>query len=131
VIDLATGPLVWFVNSRPARKPRWPGSGAWCAGRRGPRPSFLSTTIRNPTFIPDVADLFVFRLKATNALGETSLHTLELKRKRPGHPAGCRRPLLRGRDCSASISTANPAGYDLETSTNLHDWTVANHDHAH
>ena len=34
--------------------------------------------VRNPTFTPDVADLYVFRLKATNAAGAICIRTLEL-----------------------------------------------------
>jgi sugar lactone lactonase YvrE len=38
-----------------------------------------STSVRNPTFTPDVADLFVFQLSATNAAGQIALRTLSLQ----------------------------------------------------
>jgi streptogramin lyase len=37
-----------------------------------------SLTARNPTFVPDVADLFVFRLEGTNASGGVTVRTLNV-----------------------------------------------------
>jgi hypothetical protein len=37
---------------------------------------FSATNVRNPTFTPDVADLYVFRLQATTAAGAASLRTV-------------------------------------------------------
>jgi sugar lactone lactonase YvrE len=37
-----------------------------------------SPTARNPQFTPDVPDLYIFRLKATNDLGQISIRTVEL-----------------------------------------------------
>ena len=36
-----------------------------------------SPTLRNPTFTPDVADLYVMRLTATNASGQIAIRTLQ------------------------------------------------------
>ena len=39
---------------------------------------FSSTTIRNPTFTPDVADLYVIRFQGTNNSGRVAIGTLNL-----------------------------------------------------
>ncbi|MEI7732004.1 MAG: immunoglobulin domain-containing protein, partial [Verrucomicrobiota bacterium] len=38
--------------------------------------SLSSSTTRNPTFVPNVADQYIFRLRATNSLGQISIRTL-------------------------------------------------------
>jgi len=44
----------------------------------GSSAALSSTSIRNPTFTPDVADLYVFRLLATDAAGNQSISTVQL-----------------------------------------------------
>jgi len=52
----------------------------WTVIRRpsGSTAAFSSSTARNPTFRPDVADLFTFRLVATDAAGKASISTVSL-----------------------------------------------------
>lgn len=59
--------------------PRTATSWQWSVVRRpaGSTAVLSSATARNPTFIPDVADLYIFRLVATNASG-TSITTVSL-----------------------------------------------------
>jgi sugar lactone lactonase YvrE len=52
----------------------------WSVIRRpaGSTVDFSAATVRNPPFTPDVADLFVFRLVATDASGKVSITTVSL-----------------------------------------------------
>jgi DNA-binding beta-propeller fold protein YncE len=65
----------------------------WTVIRRpaGSSASLSSSSIRNPTFIPDIADLYQFRLVANNASG-TSITTVSL-----GNSPVRRRVVRRGR----------------------------------
>lgn len=61
--------------------PRTASSWSWSLIRRpsGSRAQLSSFTTRNPTFTPDVADVYVFRLQATTDSGAVSLHNVELR----------------------------------------------------
>ena len=53
----------------------------------GSTAALSSTTVRNPTFTPDVLGLYVFRLVATDAAGNQSITTVQLT-VRPLNPGG-------------------------------------------
>jgi len=77
-IDSQTGPtgqLRQFETS-PRTATHW----LWQLVRRptGSAASLSSTTIRNPTFVPDVPDLYVFRLTASDDSGSQSITTVSL-----------------------------------------------------
>ncbi|MGA2867319.1 MAG: hypothetical protein ABSF95_22820 [Verrucomicrobiota bacterium] len=54
--------------------------------------SLSAANVRNPTFMPDVADLYVFRLEATNAAGAICIRTLDFTAVWP--PPGIATPPL-------------------------------------
>jgi sugar lactone lactonase YvrE len=54
----------------------------------GSTAALSSTTVRNPTFTPDIADVWVFQLLATDASGHTSLSFIHFT----GNPAAAARP---------------------------------------
>jgi hypothetical protein len=78
--------------------------------------------VRNPTFTPDVADLYVFRLKATNAVGAICIRTLELTAV-PANVAVLASPqrLPDGSFQLTLIAQTNQS-YTLQVSTNLSAW---------
>ncbi len=71
-IDQATGPT--FVTRQLDTSPQTATNWEWELVRRptGSIAQLSSTTVRNPTFTPDVSDVFVFRLTASDAAGVTS-----------------------------------------------------------
>ncbi len=75
-IDLAVGPVGQLrqLNTSPQTAVAW----QWSVIRRpsGSVASLSAANVRNPTFTPDVADLYVFRLEATTAAGALSIRTL-------------------------------------------------------
>jgi sugar lactone lactonase YvrE len=80
-------------------------------------------TVRNPTFMPDVPDLYVFRLKATNAAGAICIRTLELTAV-PTDVAVLASPqrLPDGSFQFTLIGQTN-LNYTVQVSTNLTTWT--------
>jgi hypothetical protein len=78
---------------------------------------------RNPTFTPDVADFYLFRLKATNAAGAISIRTLELTAV-PAEVAVLTSPqrLPDGSFQLTLIGQTNQS-YTLQVSTSLSAWT--------
>jgi hypothetical protein len=77
VIDLAVAPVGQLrqLDTSPQTAVAW----GWSAIRfpAASTAALSSTSIRNPTFTPDVADLYVFRLCATNAAGAFCIRTLD------------------------------------------------------
>ena len=75
-IDLAFGPVGQLrqLDTSPQTAIAW----QWSLSRApsASSVSLSSANIRNPTFTPDVPDLYVFRLKATNAAGAVCIRTL-------------------------------------------------------
>jgi sugar lactone lactonase YvrE len=70
-----------------------------------------SGTARNPTFTPDVADLFVFQLVATNAAGEMAFRTVSLQGFAPspgGFNPGGRGIIYGGSDSAGEIIPVQP-----------------------
>jgi hypothetical protein len=86
-----------------------------------------ATNIRNPTFTPDVADLYIFRLYATNAAGAISIRTLAFTAC-----AGPAPPTILLNDGAFGVRS-NRFGFDVsaaagqavvvQTSTDLLNWT--------
>ena len=82
-----------------------------------------ATNVRNPTFTPDVADLYVFRLYATNAAGAICIRTLSLT-------AMLQPPRLSASQMQTndqfSFTLLSPAGstVEIQGSTNLLSWTI-------
>jgi NHL repeat len=75
-IDLVTGPVgqARQLDTSPQTAVAW----QWRLVRIPATSALASWTanVRNPTFTPDVADLFIFRLTATNAAGAIAIRTL-------------------------------------------------------
>ncbi len=81
IVDQASG-TVGVVRQLNVAKPtatQW----AWQIIRRpsGSAAELSSSTVRNPTFTPDVADLWIFQMRATNASGEIAIRNLEFTAK--------------------------------------------------
>ncbi|MHB8736286.1 MAG: immunoglobulin domain-containing protein, partial [Terriglobales bacterium] len=76
-IDLSVGPVGASrqLDAQPVTANSW----QWTLIRRptGSTADLSAISIRNPTFTPDVADVYVFRLKAINAAGAMSIRTLQ------------------------------------------------------
>jgi len=75
-IDLAVGPVGQLrqLDTSPQTAVAW----QWRLIRvpAGCSASLSAANVRNPTFTPDVADLYVFQLSATNAAGTICIRTL-------------------------------------------------------
>jgi len=79
--------------------------------------------VRNPTFTPDVADLYVFRLRATNASGAICIRTVALTAiAEPLIPPAS----LTQTNGQLSFTLLSPAGsaVEIQTSTDLTTWTT-------
>jgi hypothetical protein len=89
----------------------------------GSTAALSNPTARNPTFTPDVADLYIFRLKATDAAGAISIRTLELAAV-PAEMAVLSSPQRRpdGAFELTLIGQTNRS-YTVQVSTNLTTWT--------
>ncbi len=93
-IDLAVGPVGHLrqLDTSPQTAVAW----QWRVIRR-PADSVAvisAANTRNPTFTPDVADLYIFRLDATNAAGAVCIRTLAFTAL-PGPPSILTPPLTR------------------------------------
>jgi hypothetical protein len=122
-VDLAVAPagLTRQLDTRPQTAVAW----QWSLIRlpAGSTAVLSDANVRNPTFTPDVADLYVFRLKATNAAGAICIRTLELS----ALPAEVAVLVLPQRLSDGSfqlilIAQTNQS-YTLQVSTNLSMWT--------
>ena len=82
-----------------------------------------SATIRNPTFTPDIEDLYVFRLCATNAQGQIAIRTLPFICGPPPVPLTLKTHLLETNRLAALILQGPSSPQcTLLVSTNLIDW---------
>jgi uncharacterized repeat protein (TIGR01451 family) len=68
-----------------------------------------STAVRNPTFTPDIADLYQFRLMATDAAGRSSITTVQLN-------AGC--PKVLAAPASRDICAGSGTTFTVSASGN-------------
>ncbi len=124
-IDLAVGPVGQLrqLDTSPQTAVAW----QWRLIRDPSASSaaLSAANVRNPTFTPDVADLYVFRLEATNAAGAICIRTLEFT----AVPAP---PTILLNDGSFGVRS-NRFGFDVsaaggqvvvvETSADLVHWT--------
>ncbi|MCX7805697.1 MAG: Ig-like domain-containing protein, partial [Planctomycetota bacterium] len=78
IIDSGTGPVgtVRQLDTTPQTAVSWQWSVIRCPA--GSVAALSSTSIRNPTFTPDVPDLYVFRLIAADASGALSVSSVNL-----------------------------------------------------
>jgi hypothetical protein len=123
-IDLASGPATQWrqLDTSPQTAAGW----QWSVIRRPANSvaTFSDPNIRNPTFRPDVADLYVFQLRATNTNGAICIRTLSFTATMPPPPTIV---------ASASGKTNGQFTFmihslagnlvEIQTSTNLTDWT--------
>jgi len=97
----------------------------WRLVRTPATSTFASWTanVRNPTFTPDVADLFIFRLTATNATGAIAIRTLAFTAV-PPPPAFQAVQLTQG-TLALTWSTEAGATYQLQYNSDLTstNWT--------
>ena len=121
-IDLAVGPVgeLRRLDTSPQTAVAW----QWLLLRQptGSSAALSAANLRNPTFTPDVADLYVFRLSATNAAGTICIRTLAFTAV----------PAIVVNDGSFGVRS-NRFGFNLragagqvvavETSTDLVNWT--------
>jgi len=124
ILDLPLAPV--GVQRQLDTAPRTATAWQWSQLRRpaGSQAELSSTATPNPTFTPDVADLYVFQLLATNALtGEASLRTLELNAV-PADVAVLVSPQRRP-DGSFQLTLIGQASqsYTLQVSSDLLTWT--------
>jgi streptogramin lyase len=125
-IDLAVGPVGQLrqLDTSPKTAVAW----QWRLIRdpAASSASLSAANVRDPTFTPDVADLYVFRLEATNAAGALCIRTLAFTAA-PGPPT------ILLNDGSFGVRS-NHFGFNLraaagqivvvETSTDLVNWTA-------
>ncbi len=77
-LDLPVAPagLTRQLDTHPQTAVAWKWS--WIRRPATSMAELSDVNVRNPTFMPGVADLFVFRLRVTDAAGAISIRTLEL-----------------------------------------------------
>jgi streptogramin lyase len=124
VVDVLVAPVgvTRQLDTAPQTADGW--QWTWIRRPANSQAQLSSATIRNPTFTPDVPDLFIFRLQATNSVtGEVALRTLEI-RATPTN-SSILTPPQRQTDGSMQLSliAQTNAGYTLTVSSNLSTWT--------
>ena len=124
VVDLVLGPVgvTRQLDTSPHTATAW----QWKLIRRpaGSTAELIPATIRNPTFTPDVADLFVFRLLGTNKLtGAVSIRTLELSAVSADVAVLSSPQRLADGPFQLSLIGQTNQSYTLQVSTNLTTWT--------
>jgi hypothetical protein len=116
--DRATIDSTYGVTGVPRRLDTLPQTAVawrWSVIRRasGSTADLSDAGVGNPTFTPDVADLFVFQLMATNALGHRCVRTVELNAISPG-VAVLFNPAYTSGVFSVSVPTVPGQAYVLE-----------------
>ncbi len=119
-IDLALGPVGQLrqLDTSPQTAVAW----QWRLIRApsASSASLSAANVRNPTFTPDVADLYLFRLSATNAAGAICIRTLaftaapaptNMAPQLTQQPAGVRVPLGANFTLSVAASGSWPLAY--------------------
>jgi hypothetical protein len=80
LVDLPLAPVgvTRQLDTAPQTADGW--QWTWVRRPANSQAELSSTTLRNPTFTPDVPDLYIFRLLATNSVtGEVALRTVEIQ----------------------------------------------------
>ena len=87
----------------------------------------LSTaSVRNPTFTPDVADRYVFELRATNASGAICVRTLALTATVTPKPSMLAPSLAPANgQFNFTIQSLSGNAVQIQTPTDLANWTTA------
>jgi sugar lactone lactonase YvrE len=122
-IDLVTGPVgqARQLDTSPQSALAW----QWRLVRTPAGSALASWTanVRNPTFTPDVADLFIFRLTATTAAGAIAIRTLAFTALPP--PPVLQAVQLTQGTLDLTWSTEAGAGYQLQYNSDLNstNWT--------
>jgi sugar lactone lactonase YvrE len=127
VIDAASGPV--GVSRQLDISPLTAVAWRWRQVRQpaGSTAQLSSTTARNPTFTPDVADLYVFELQATNAAGQIAISRVSLTGlpvvSRPLFVPGSLRSINNGQ---FQFTLAGVAGsnYEIQVTSDLRNWVV-------
>jgi hypothetical protein len=120
-IDLAVGPVGQLrqLDTSPQTAVAW----QWSVIRR-PADSVAplsAANVRNPTFTPDVADLYIFRLQATNPAGAICIRTLAFTAT-PGPPRILAASLVwTNGQFSFTLQSQAGSAVEIQTSTNLVD----------
>ncbi|MBI4325911.1 MAG: hypothetical protein HY674_11685 [Chloroflexi bacterium] len=122
-VDLAVAPagVPRQLDTHPQTAVAWEWS--WIRRPAASMAALSDANARNLTFTPDVADLYVFRLKATDAAGAISIRTIELTAV-PANVAVLPSPPRRpdGSFQLTLIGQTNRA-YTVQVSTDLTTWT--------
>jgi hypothetical protein len=124
-IDRSVGPVGQLrqLDTRPQTAVAW----HWRLIRApaGSSAALSATNVRNPTFAPDVADLYVFRLEATNAAGAICIRTLDFTAVPPPPTILLNNGSFGVRSNRFGFSVNASAGQVVvvETSTDLVNWT--------
>jgi hypothetical protein len=122
-IDLVTGPVgqARQLDTSPQSGVAW----QWRLVRipAGSATASWTANVRNPTFTPDVADLFIFRLTATNAAGAIAIRTLAFNAVPP--PPVLQAVQLAQGTLALTWSTEAGASYQLQHNSDLNstNWT--------
>jgi hypothetical protein len=83
-----------------------------------------ATNIRNPKFTPDVADLFVFQLKATNAAGAICVRTVSLNATPPPPSITASSLGIENGQLGFSFQSSLGASIAIQLSNDLTNWTT-------
>jgi hypothetical protein len=122
-IDLAVGPVGQLrqLDTSPQTAVAW----QWSLIRdpAASSASLSAANIRNPTFTPDVADLYIFRLQASNAAGAICIRTLAFTAT-PAPPRILAASLVwTNGQFSFTLQSQPGSAVEIQASTNLVDWT--------
>jgi hypothetical protein len=123
-IDLASGPATQTrqLDTSPQTAVGW----QWSLIRRPANSvaTFSDPNVRNPTFRPDVADLYVFQLRATNATGGICIRTLSFTATVPPPPSIVAAPVgATNGQFGFTIHSLAGNAVEIQTSTNLVNWS--------
>jgi streptogramin lyase len=83
-----------------------------------------ATNIRNPKFTPDVADLFLFQLKATNAAGATCVRIVSLTATPPPPSITASSLAVDNGQFGFSFQSSLGASVAIQLSNDLTNWTT-------
>ena len=124
-IDLASGPATQKrqLDTSPQTAVAW----QWSVIRRpaNSMAAFSDPNVRNPTFTPDVADLYVFELRATNASGAICVRTLSLTATVTPQPSIVAPSLaLPNGQFNFTIQSLAGNALEIQTSKDLANWTT-------
>ncbi len=121
-IDLASAPVgqVRQLDTRPQTAVAW----RWSLIRQpaGSTAALSAANRRNPTFTPEVADLYVFRLQATNAAGAVCIRTLAFLATAPPPRIPTASLVYTNGQFSFTLQSRAGSAVEIQASTNLVDW---------